>query len=110
MVVLWPTRLGSVVFLDPIDDKLVHAAQQAVEPKEVEGLQRGQQDKGDDVGDPALVLLRLPVELVGAHGAELGEDGVEDAKIDVVTEIAPHDDVGDVDRDHQRAVDVMKRL
>lgn len=110
MVILWRARLGSIVLFDPVDDKFVHAAQQAVEPEEVEGLQRGQQDKGDDVGDPALVLLRLPVELVRAHGAELGEDGIEDAKINVVAEIAPHDDVGDVDRDHQRAVDVMKRL
>lgn len=44
--------------------------------------------------DPALVLLRVPVELEGANGAEGGEDGVEDEDVDVVPEIDPdgHED------------------
>lgn len=109
-ILFFLTRLGPVVLFYPVDDKLVHAAEEAVEPEEVEGLQRGQQRKGDDVGDPALVLLRLPVELVGPNGAEFGEDGVEDAQVDVVAEVDPDEDVCDVDGDDERAVDVMERF
>lgn len=109
-ILLFLARLGPVVLFDLVDDKLVHAAEEAVQPEEVEGLQRGQQRKGDDVGDPALVLLRLPVELVGPDSAELGEDGVEDAQVDVVAEVDPDKDVCDVDGDDERAVNVVERL
>jgi len=42
------------------------------EPKHIDGLQSKQQGKRDDLRDPAFVLLGLPVELVGANGAEGG--------------------------------------
>ena len=50
--------------------------------------------------DPALVLLRVPVELEWADGAEGGEDSVEDEDVDVVPKIDPdgHED-GEVGED-----------
>lgn len=44
------------------------------------------------MGDPALVLLGLPIELEGSDGAEFGEGRVEDGQIDVVAQVDPHED------------------
>lgn len=49
----------------------------------------------------AFILLPVPVELVGAEGAELGEGCVENDEVDVVAEVGPDEDeeaeVGDCD-------------
>lgn len=63
--------LGAIVLLLPRQEELEGAAQQAVQPEQIQRLKHSQQCEGDDVGDPALVLLSLPVELVGADGLEL---------------------------------------
>ena len=45
-------------------------------------------------------MLGIPVELVGADGAEGGEDGVEDYEVNVVPEIHPDaDEEGEVGKD-----------
>ncbi len=67
-------------------------AQDEHEPEDVDGLQRGEQAEDDDLREPALVLARLPVDLEGADGLELGQDGVEDAQVDVVAEVGPDED------------------
>lgn len=41
------------------------------EPEDVDGLQDCEQSKRDDLGDPAFVLLRVPVEVVWSDGREL---------------------------------------
>jgi len=51
------------------------------EPKDIDGLQDAEQGRGDRLRDPTLVLLRGPVQLVGADGCEFaaGEEGPDDA-------------------------------
>lgn len=58
-------------------------------PEQINRLKRSEQGEGDVLADPALVLLCFPVELPGADGAEGGEDGVEDAQVEVVAQVAP---------------------
>ena len=73
-----PNILGLRFILRPIilllarRNKLPRTAQQTVQPEKVEALQHRQQGECDDIRNPAFVLLCFPVELVGAHGAELG--------------------------------------
>ena len=55
-------------------------------------------------------MLRVPVELKWADGAEGGEDGVEDEDVDVVPEVDPdgHED-GEV-RENDGGVQVIERF
>ena len=55
----------------------------------------------------AFVLLGFPVEIKGADGGKGGEGGVDDAEINVMTEVDPdgHED-GEV-RDGDGGLDVM---
>ena len=53
-------------------------------------------------------MLGIPVELVGADGAEGGEDGVEDYEVDIVPEIHPEaDEEGEVGR-NEEGVEVVE--
>ena len=63
-------------------------------PEQVDCLQRGKQGKGDVLADPALVLLRFPVEFKGTNGFEGCENGPDDLEVNVVTRVAPdaHED------------------
>lgn len=65
--------LRPVILLLTSRDKLPRTAQETIQPEEIETLQHRQQSEGDDIRDPAFILLRLPVELVGAYGAEFSE-------------------------------------
>lgn len=64
--------IRAIILLLAIRHELERTAQETVQPEEIQALQRGQQGKGDDIGDPAFILLGLPVKFVGADGAELG--------------------------------------
>ena len=79
------------------------------EPEDVHRLQAREQEEGDDLRDPAFVLLRRPVQREAAHAGEfvggegearegVGEEGVEDAQVDEVAEVGPdeheHDQEG----------------
>ena len=44
------------------------------------------------MANPALVLLRLPVQIEGANRAELRDSGPEDEEVNVVPEIDPDED------------------
>lgn len=57
----------------------VGAAQKAVQPEDVDRLEHDQQPQGDKKGERAFILLRLPVELVGADSLELGEERIDEA-------------------------------
>lgn len=89
LLLLGVVDVAAVVLLDVHEDHAVGDADDVEEPDEVERLQRDQQGEGDDEADPALVLLRLPVELVGADGLELGEERPDDAQVDVVAQVDP---------------------
>ena len=52
-------------------------------------MERREEGGGDVVRDPALVLLCLPVKLVGPDGLEFVEFGVDDAEVEVVTQVDP---------------------
>lgn len=86
--------LAAVVVGILVDNEPVGDPADEEPPEQIHGLQRRKQRKGDVLRDPALVLLRLPVELKGPHGAELGQDGVEDLEVDKVPQVAPdaHED------------------
>lgn len=66
-------RVGPLVLGNIMHNVAVPDAHEAKQPKQVERLQKGEQRKCDDVGDPAFVLLRLPVELVGTDGPKLAQ-------------------------------------
>ena len=77
-----------------------------IQPKKIDRLQRGQQAERDVLGNPALVLLRVPVELEGADGAEGGGDAVEDVDVDVVAQVDPHEHEEDEVRGYNGGIDV----
>ena len=102
--------VAAVVLDDLEEDVAVRDAQDIVQPEDVQRLQAGQQTKRDALRDPALVLLRCPVQLVRAHGDELVEHGVQDAEVEVVPHVAPHEDEEGEVRPHQGVVHVVEGL
>lgn len=82
----------ALILRHAVEDVVRQDAQNQEEPEEVDGLKTGQEAEGDVLADPALVLLRLPVQLEGTDGAELGEDGPEDLQVQHVSEINPNSD------------------
>jgi hypothetical protein len=89
LLILAPVIVGRAVsdeaVCDPADEE---------PPEKVDGLETSEEGERDDLRERALVLLCFPVELEGTDGLEFGEDGVEDAQVDVVAEVAPdaHED------------------
>lgn len=68
--------IEQVVFQDPEDQ---------VKPKEIDGLKTSKEREGDDLANPAFVLLSLPVQLERSHGPKLGQNGPDNFQIDVVS-------------------------
>lgn len=100
----------SIVLAAVMHDVLVPVAQNTVQPEEVQRLKRGQQDERDHVRERALVLLRLPVELVRANRAELREQREDDAQVQVVSEVDPRAYENAVERSDHGAIDIAKCL
>lgn len=61
------------------------------EPEDIDSLQDSEETKRDDLRNPALILLRVPVEFVRPNSRELaiGEQRGEDSQVDVVTKVSP---------------------
>ena len=97
-----------IVVKDVVRGEAVGDTEDEEEPEQVEGLQRAEQGQGDDEGQGALVLLRLPVELVGADRLELGEKTEEDAQVEVVAQVDPHAHEGEVVGAGQDVVEVVE--
>ena len=105
VVVVDVVALGLAALVDPValEDVVLGDLEDQIQPEEVDGLQRGQQAEADDLADPALVVLALPVDAVGADGAEAGEVGVQDPPVDVVAEVDPDEgEEGEVGADDGR--------
>jgi hypothetical protein len=79
----------SLILDASVEDVVLGDSENQEEPEDIDGLEAGQQRKGDDLAEQAFVLLRLPVELVWSHSLELGQDCVEDAEIDIVSQVDP---------------------
>lgn len=84
--------ITSFVFGNRASDKSPCNSQDQNKPEDVDGLQSKEQGKGNDLRDPAFVLLGFPVEFVGADGAEAGQSCPEDVQIQVVAEVEPNTD------------------
>lgn len=82
--------IASFVLLHIVEDIVGKNPQNQVEPEEVHSLQTSEQREGNDLADPALVLLRLPVQLVRSDGTELGQAGPEDLQVDKMSEVDPY--------------------
>ena len=93
-----------------VQHESVRDAQDVVQPEEVQSLQTADEHGRDPVRDVALVLLRLPVELVRADGLELVELGVEDAQIDVVTQVYPNEDEECEEWPYNGVIEIVKDL
>lgn len=102
--------VGAIIRGIAIAHKAVCDAHNVKEPKQVQRLQRRQQRRGDVLADPALVLLRLPVELKGPNGSKLGEEGDDDLDVDVVAQVDPDADKGEKVRRNQKVVEVVEHL
>ena len=97
--------LGLAALVDPValEDVVLSNLKDEIQPEEVDGLQGGEQAEADELADPALVVLALPVDAVGADGAEAGEVGVQDPPVDVVAEVDPDEgEEGEVGADDGR--------
>ena len=79
------------------------------DPEHIHHLQHGQEAEGDGLRNPALVLLGLPVEDVGADGGKfaVGEEGVEDFEVEEVAGVGPDADEGDEVGDCEARVEVV---
>ncbi|KAJ2969692.1 hypothetical protein NQ176_g8536 [Zarea fungicola] len=102
--------VGAIIRGIAIAHKAVRDANNVKEPKQVERLQRRQQRRGDVLADPALVLLRLPVELKGPNGSKFGEEGDDDLDVDVVAQVDPDADKGEEVGRNQKVVEVVEHL
>lgn len=102
--------VGAIVGEAIVAEEAVGDADNVKQPKQVQGLQGGQQRGGDVLADPALVLLGDPVELKGADGAELGEEGDEDLDVDDVAEVDPDADEAEKVRCDEEVVEVVEDL
>lgn len=71
------------------EDETVRDAEDEEQPEQIECLKGRQQRGGDELRKPALVLASCPIQLVGSHGAELGEDGENDLQVKVVAQVDP---------------------
>jgi hypothetical protein len=77
-------------------------------PVQINRLQRSQQAEGDDLGEPAFVLLRLPVDFERPNGSKLGGDGVEDLEAKVMARVTPGGHEDDKVWAYYGMVDVVK--
>jgi hypothetical protein len=75
-------------------------------------LQHCKKRESDGLRNPALVLLRDPVEVVGADGCELavGKQGVEDLEVEEVAHVRPDADEGDEVGDRKAGVEIVEDL
>ena len=71
-------------------------------------MQARHQTEGDDLADPALVLLRFPIELKRTDGGELREHGGDDDEVEEVAEVDPYDDKEGKVRDLVRGLYVVE--
>lgn len=93
--------IRTIIFLLTRGKELPRATSQTVQPEQVETLKHSQQGKGDDVRDPAFILLSLPIEFVGTDSPELREQGVKNTQVQVVSQIDPCKDIESVKGDDQ---------
>lgn len=100
--------VAAVVLGDAEEDEAVRDAEDVVQPEQVEGLQTAQQRRRDVVRDPALVLLRLPVQLVGPDRLELVELRPENPEVEVVSQVAPRNHEEPEVGPHQRVVEIIE--
>ena len=102
--------LAPLIPRDVREHRVPGDAQDQEQPEEVDGLQGGQQDEGDGLGNPALVLLGGPVELEGPARGEVGEDGDQDAQVDVVAQVDPDADEEDKVGDRDGRAEIVEDL
>lgn len=76
------------------EDVVGQNAQDQEQPKQVHGLETGEQAKGDVLTDPTFILLCLPVQVEWSDGTELGENGPKNLQVDVVAQVYPDSDKG----------------
>ena len=81
---------GPVVVSSLVDDEAIGDADNVEQPEQVERLQGEEEREGNPEGKLALVLFRLPVQLVGTNRLELVEHAEQDAPVQVVPRIDPH--------------------
>ena len=102
--------LGSVILPYICREEAEGDPEDEEEPEDVDGLEHRQQCKGDDLTNPAFVLLRFPVQLEWSDGAELGQDGPQNAQIEPVTHIDPDTNEETKVGLRQRVVQVVENL
>lgn len=92
LLFLFVLVFASLVLGDAVEDVVLQDAEDQEQPEEVDSLETREQGKGDVLTDPALVLLRFPVQFERSNGPELGQHGPEDLQVQVVAEVDPHHD------------------
>lgn len=86
------------------------AAHEEVQPEEIETLKRSQQGKSNSLGNPALVLLCLPVQLVRTDSLELSQNRPENTQVQIVTQINPRSHRKGIERDDEVRINIVERL
>jgi hypothetical protein len=60
------------------------------------------------MGNPTFVLLSHPIELIRANSLELVEFGIENLKVEIMSEIYPSKDEKAKIRGNERMIEVIK--
>lgn len=102
--------VASFVLGNRASDKPPCDSQDQDEPEDVDGLQGKKKRKGNDLRNPAFVLLSFPIELVWTNCAEAGQGGPENVQIEVVAEVEPHSDEETKVRASDGRIEVVEAL
>ena len=102
--------VASFVFGNRAPDKSPCNSQDQDKPEDVDSLKSEKKRKGDDLRNPAFVLLCFPVQFVGADCAEAGQGCPEDVQVQVVAEVEPHSDEETKVRASDGRIEVVEAL
>ena len=97
-----------IILVDLKKHITVRDSQDIIQPEKVQRLERREERRGDDVRDPAFILLRLPVELIRPNGLEFVEFGIDDAQIEIVTLVDPDEDEEGEVRSDKGVVEIVE--
>lgn len=100
--------ITSFVLLHTVEKIVGQNPKDQEEPEQVHSLQTGEQREGDVLTDPALVLLRFPVEFKGSNCPEFCQDSPENFQVEEMPAVDPNPDKGSEVRCGNDRVEVVE--
>ena len=100
--------ITSFVLLHTVEKIVGQDPKDQEEPEQVHGLQTGEQREGDVLTDPALILLRFPVEFKWSDCPEFRQDSPKNFQVEVMPAVDPNPDKGSEVRCGNDRVEVVE--